>query len=864
MSLSANLKLRLSASLFFMIFFLKTNHVNAQLNFFTRNIYFANENIKKASVSKDGEVFVLKANNEVALIQKDGTVKDLTALCRAVSTAPFNDIVGVKNSLAFIATQGDYLLRYDKGVVTKVDASSGVLSQNINSVGYDNRFIHVDLSQGRIILGSDIGLGYSDTTFRKFFVQRIVDQVYGSPIAKTVVRGATPRNVHYDFDFLNYYTTACEDGKSFVTTTYITIYGSQYPTNTPQINTALSVERHWLSWEGPKAYWGTNRGLYKRKWVCRFTQHTLDSFLIGTKVNKVAELNSFMSFYNSYDPNSGAISVLAGTDKGLYFSNNIRKYTADTFRVAKNYEHLKINNIEIQYRYADEFTTSCDEYIWLSTDKGLYKLSYRWDRSEYPDLSNLIQAQEGASFFFRDTIRTCSGTKLKFSTTDIIDGVYQWQKDEIDIPGANSSIYETDQPGKYRVIIGTQCEGQIDVTKEFVVIQEQKPQITFNHPDKIKACAGEKIKLQTVNNSNYTYTWFKDNNVLSGRVANEEEFNEDGEYKVMVSNCKSGFVESKTVFLEFLPIPQPALKSDKNSYCEKEVAKLTATITTGNKIKWYQDGKLLNHNGTELLTRANGRYYITEENEIGCIERTQEIAVNFQPLPSLSINPSGTYYLCFGETGELKAETNAANIKWSTGESVQKIKVTKPGKYLVTVSDNNNCNVVESVDVIFHNKIVINLDQDMSICEYKDIPVLLYAPKGFLHYYWNDKPGTDVLPVTKAGLYTLKVEDQNGCSAMASVNVKKEYCKELNVPNVFTPNGDGINDLWMIPDTEILTSVKVCVFDRYGSLIYQCENTYKPWDGTFKNKVLPPGTYYYTITSPSLENPIAGAISIMK
>ncbi|MND82964.1 hypothetical protein D3C80_748090 [compost metagenome] len=220
--------------------------------------------------------------------------------------------------------------------------------------------------------------------------------------------------------------------------------------------------------------------------------------------------------------------------------------------------------------------------------------------------------------------------------------------------------------------------------------------------------------------------------------------------------------------------------------------------------------------------------------------------------------------MCFGETGELKAETNATNIKWSTGESGQKIKVTKPGKYSVAVSDNNNCSVVENVEVVFHNKIILNLDQDLSICEYKDTPVMLYAPKGFLHYYWNNKPGTDALPVTKAGLYTLKVEDQNGCSATVSVNVKKEYCKELNVPNVFTPNGDGINDLWIIPDIETLSLVKVSIFDRYGSLIFKCENKYNPWDGTFKNKVLPPGTYYYTITSPSLENPIAGAISIMK
>jgi gliding motility-associated-like protein len=64
----------------------------------------------------------------------------------------------------------------------------------------------------------------------------------------------------------------------------------------------------------------------------------------------------------------------------------------------------------------------------------------------------------------------------------------------------------------------------------------------------------------------------------------------------------------------------------------------------------------------------------------------------------------------------------------------------------------------------------------------------------------------------------------------------------------FTPNGDGINDLWLLTNgTACLTNIKAQVFNRYGSKVYESNNYQNNWNGTYKGDPLPDGTYYYII-----------------
>ena len=86
----------------------------------------------------------------------------------------------------------------------------------------------------------------------------------------------------------------------------------------------------------------------------------------------------------------------------------------------------------------------------------------------------------------------------------------------------------------------------------------------------------------------------------------------------------------------------------------------------------------------------------------------------------------------------------------------------------------------------------------------------------------------------------------------------------LIIPNVFTPNGDGINDVWNIKTIEAFPQCTVSVFERNGSLIFQSKGYGQPWDGTYKGSPIPTGTYYYVIAPANGLRPLSGSVTILR
>jgi gliding motility-associated-like protein len=94
--------------------------------------------------------------------------------------------------------------------------------------------------------------------------------------------------------------------------------------------------------------------------------------------------------------------------------------------------------------------------------------------------------------------------------------------------------------------------------------------------------------------------------------------------------------------------------------------------------------------------------------------------------------------------------------------------------------------------------------------------------------------------------YTIKVMTVNGCTSEAKTTVV--VYKRLLMPNAFTPNGDGLNDVFRIPAGTTMSLTDFSVFDRWGNLIFKTNNIYQGWNGRRSNFLLPSGNYVYTIT----------------
>ncbi len=114
--------------------------------------------------------------------------------------------------------------------------------------------------------------------------------------------------------------------------------------------------------------------------------------------------------------------------------------------------------------------------------------------------------------------------------------------------------------------------------------------------------------------------------------------------------------------------------------------------------------------------------------------------------------------------------------------------------------------------------------------------------------------------------YLLRITTQAGCTNTDDVKVTViPYC--LKPLNAFSPNGDGINDKWFVTNGNCTNNIKVLVFNRYGSKVYESNDYKNTWDGTYKGDPLPDATYYYQINFTLIDGSVRtlkGDVTILR
>ncbi|WP_207495236.1 PKD domain-containing protein [Aridibaculum aurantiacum] len=118
------------------------------------------------------------------------------------------------------------------------------------------------------------------------------------------------------------------------------------------------------------------------------------------------------------------------------------------------------------------------------------------------------------------------------------------------------------------------------------------------------------------------------------------------------------------------------------------------------------------------------------------------------------------------------------------------------------------------------------------------------------------------LVVERDQVYALTATGQGQCTASDTLYVKSLL--PLRIPNAFSPNGDGINDTWEIPNLRDYPGSTVEVFNRYGQSVYRTIGYDKGWNGTFNGSPLPVGVYYYIIELKNGFNQVTGSVTILK
>jgi gliding motility-associated-like protein len=111
-------------------------------------------------------------------------------------------------------------------------------------------------------------------------------------------------------------------------------------------------------------------------------------------------------------------------------------------------------------------------------------------------------------------------------------------------------------------------------------------------------------------------------------------------------------------------------------------------------------------------------------------------------------------------------------------------------------------------------------------------------------------------------IYTLTVTGSGGCKDSSQVAVK--LLPEPQIPSAFTPNNDGLNDTWGIPNLNLYSKCDVKIFNRYGQLVFHSMGYQQPWNGTLNGEQLPSGTYVYLIDTKRRKKLYKGIVTLIR
>jgi gliding motility-associated-like protein len=141
-------------------------------------------------------------------------------------------------------------------------------------------------------------------------------------------------------------------------------------------------------------------------------------------------------------------------------------------------------------------------------------------------------------------------------------------------------------------------------------------------------------------------------------------------------------------------------------------------------------------------------------------------------------------------------------------------------------------------------------------CDYSTISV---APdRAFTSYSWSSGQATPSIQVMNPGIYTLTVTDSNACIGVESINVGDSICPQyVYLPNAFTPNGDGRNDVFRPIFAGPTSDFKFAIFDRWGRRVFESANPAAGWDGTTGGKPQPAGMYVWECLYRLYQKPAA-------
>ncbi len=197
------------------------------------------------------------------------------------------------------------------------------------------------------------------------------------------------------------------------------------------------------------------------------------------------------------------------------------------------------------------------------------------------------------------------------------------------------------------------------------------------------------------------------------------------------------------------------------------------------------------------------------------------------------------------------------SYQWNTGAAVPSLTGITAGTYSLTITDALGCTGDTIVNLSQPDSIAVTATIAPETCIGKEDGSISLDIRGGTPPYtfdWSNGDITSDITNLPAGQYDVRITDLRNCeqtfSAEVLLSTDPRGCLEfLVIYEVFSPNGDGINETWILEGLENYPNNRVEVFNRWGQPVFAADNYQNNWTGTtLSGDALPAGTYYYILT----------------
>ena len=347
---------------------------------------------------------------------------------------------------------------------------------------------------------------------------------------------------------------------------------------------------------------------------------------------------------------------------------------------------------------------------------------------------------------------------------------------------------------------------------------------TLNLGNDTSFCMNQSIVLDAGKGYD-TYSW------NTGATTEMIIADNESSYSVKVSLDGCTAYDTLSV-LHVYPLPDFSLGND-TALCEGQPLRYNFTLPQATY--YWNTGSTLNN----AVIKTGGVYWLQVE-QMGCLT-TDTVAVIFKPAPVINLGNDTT--ICEKQTLQLSAFNNNANYMWQDGSNASGYLVSHTGTYFVIVNL-NNCTSSDTITVNYKSLPYFSLGKDTFLCAGMQY-VLEPTINTNANLLWQDGSSGPLFTVSNPGLYFLT--GTNECGSYAdSITIATGPC-DIMMPTAFTPNGDGMNDIFRVKYPFPVKQFNMIIYDRWGEKVFETSNINNGWDGIFKGLPALQGSYVWVI-----------------